>query len=238
MSIRPERPEPEPEPPTTPDNAPDRRAHRLADAGDDRSAWITLLTTEHYNLQTSRAATIGEANGRASIFLGAVSAGLIALGFQGAGHGQSAATTTFQVVVLTSLAFLGVVTFLRCLEISIDDWQFATRINGLRKIYAELVPDLAHELLVAAGAEQATAMLTPRRQPFQVMLSVAGTIGVIASIVIGADVGVLTYGLRAPLGAAIGAGTAVGLIATALTVRFQGARWKGATATSSSFTVN
>jgi hypothetical protein len=56
-------------------------------------AWITLLTTEHYNLQTQRAATISEANGRASVFLGAVSAGLIALGFQGAGHGRSAGTS-------------------------------------------------------------------------------------------------------------------------------------------------
>ena len=36
---------------------------RLSDAGDAKPAWITLLTTEHYNLQTQRAATINEANG-------------------------------------------------------------------------------------------------------------------------------------------------------------------------------
>jgi hypothetical protein len=53
---------------------------RLSDAGDAKPAWITLLTTEHYNLQTERAATISEVNGRASVFLGAVSAGLIAAG--------------------------------------------------------------------------------------------------------------------------------------------------------------
>ena len=54
---------------------------RLDDAGDAKPAWITLLTTEHYNLQMQRVATISESNGRASVFLGAVSAGLIALGF-------------------------------------------------------------------------------------------------------------------------------------------------------------
>ena len=64
----------------------DERVLRLSDAGDDRSAWVTLLTTEHYGLQIMRSATIGEANGRASIYLGAVSAGLIALGFQGRGR--------------------------------------------------------------------------------------------------------------------------------------------------------
>jgi hypothetical protein len=154
---------------------------RLSDAGDAKPAWITLLTTEHYNLQTQRAATISEANGRASIFLGALSAGLIALGFQSAA-GRTAGTTIFQVLVLSSLAFLGVVTLLRCLEISIDDWLFTLRITALRAAYAQLVPELADLLLVATGAEQATAMLTVRRQPFQLMLGVAGSIGVITSV--------------------------------------------------------
>ena len=199
---------------------------RLDDAGDNRSAWITLLTTEHYNLQTSRAATISEANGRASIFLGSVSAGLIALGFQG---GQrTAATTTFQVVVLTALTFLGTVTFLRCLEISIDDWQFSTRISRLRDAYGELVPELGDTLRGATGAEQATAMLTRRRQPFQMMLSVAGTIGVVTAMVLGADAGALAYGLHAPLGVAIAIGLAAGLATVVASVRFQGARWRGA----------
>lgn len=206
---------------------------RLEDAGENRSAWVTLLTTEHYNLQTSRAATISEANGRASIFLGSVSAGLIALGFQGGG--RSPASTTFQVVVLTALAFLGVVTFLRCLEISIDDWQFSTRINRLRADYAQLVPELADTLRFVAGAEQATAMLTHRRQPFQMMLSVAGTIGVVTGLVLGADIGALTYGLRAPLGIAIAAGAVAGLLAVAAVARFQSARWKGAATDPDSF---
>jgi len=90
------------------DRPPDWAALRLSDAGDAKPGWITLLTTEHFNLQTQRAATIGEANGRASIFLGALSAGLIALGFQGAATGRTAGTTIFEVLVLSSLAFLGV----------------------------------------------------------------------------------------------------------------------------------
>lgn len=55
-------------------------------------AAVTSATTEHFNLQTERAATIGEANGRASIFLGSVSAGLIALGFAAQGSSNSGAT--------------------------------------------------------------------------------------------------------------------------------------------------
>jgi hypothetical protein len=201
---------------------------RLSAAGDAKPAWITLLTTEHYNLQTQRAATISEANGRASIFLGALSAGLIALGFQGTTAGRSAGKTTFEVLVLSSVAFLGVVTFLRCLELSIDDWQFSVRISALRGSYNQLVPELAGLLLSAAGDEQFIAMLTPRRQRFQLMLSVAGSIGVITSIVIGADCGVLIYGIHAPLSVAIPAGAAAGALAITASTRFQRARWDGA----------
>lgn len=204
----------------------DDRVLRLSDAGDDRSAWVTLLTTEHYALQGMRSATIGEANGRASIFLGAVSAGLIALGFQGGG--RSPDTTAFQVLVLSGLGLLGVVTFLRCLQISIDDGQFSLRIDRLRAGYAQLVPDLAGLLAVATGAEQSTAMLPRRRQPLQAMLSVAGTIGIVTAPVLGADVGVLVYGPTGHLGAALLGGAAAAMSVVVEVYRFQSARWKGA----------
>ena len=43
----------------------------------------TFATTEHFNLQTARATTVAEANGRASIYLAALSSSLIALAFTG-----------------------------------------------------------------------------------------------------------------------------------------------------------
>ena len=36
------------------------------------SQLISIITTEHYNLQTGRSMTISEANGRSSLFVGAV----------------------------------------------------------------------------------------------------------------------------------------------------------------------
>ncbi|MFL5863871.1 MAG: hypothetical protein ACJ780_24370 [Solirubrobacteraceae bacterium] len=43
----------------------------------------TFATTEHFNLQISRAQTVSEANGRANIYLAALSSNLIALAFIG-----------------------------------------------------------------------------------------------------------------------------------------------------------
>ena len=55
---------------------PDVRAAALATASGPAA---TFATTEHFNLQVSRAMTVSEANGRASIYLAALWCNLIAL---------------------------------------------------------------------------------------------------------------------------------------------------------------
>jgi hypothetical protein len=44
---------------------------------------ISVATTEHFNLQSARGLAVSEANGRASIYLAALSSSLIALAFVG-----------------------------------------------------------------------------------------------------------------------------------------------------------
>jgi hypothetical protein len=44
-------------------------------------AFISALTTEQFVLQAARSANVGEMTGRATIYMGAVSSSLIALGF-------------------------------------------------------------------------------------------------------------------------------------------------------------
>jgi hypothetical protein len=47
---------------------------------DPRPAAVSFVTTEHFTLQGARSSTIAEATGRATMFLSAVSGGLVALG--------------------------------------------------------------------------------------------------------------------------------------------------------------
>lgn len=61
------------------DNA-DRGATPDQADGDPRPAAVTFVTTEHFTLQGARSSTISESTSRASVFLQAVSGGLIALG--------------------------------------------------------------------------------------------------------------------------------------------------------------
>ena len=119
----------------------------------------------------------------------------------------------FQVLVLTPLVFLGLVAFVRCLEIAIDDWEFVTRITRLRCTYDQLVPELAPLMSQAVADDGLVAMLSPRWQPFQKMLSVAGSVAVITSVVVRGDAGVIVFGVSRLLYLAIAVGAAAGALA-------------------------
>ncbi len=131
----------------------------------------------------------------------------------------------FAVLVLTPLLFLGLVTFWRCLQIAIDDWEFSVRIMRLRAAYGQLVPELAGVLAQADVDEAEVTMLSGRWQALQKMLSVAGSIAVISSAVLGADVGVIVYGAAGSLPAALLTGAVGGAMLLLATTRYQWARW-------------
>jgi len=170
---------------------------------------VTFATTEHFNLQTARALTVSEANGRASIYLAALSGSLIALAFVGQMSRLGAAFYAFALILLPVLAFVGVVTFLRLVQSSIEDLAYARRIALLRSFYLRLSPELEPYLAVVTEARPAKP---PSPGAWQLTLTAAGMVAVINSVVIGACAGLLLeaagiHSLAIPvaLGAVIGA---------------------------------
>ena len=79
-------------------------------------AVVTVMTTEHFVLQTARSAGIAEVTGRAGFYLAAVSSGLIALAFIGQLSRLGTAFYVFGLAVLPTMAFVGVTTFERTLR--------------------------------------------------------------------------------------------------------------------------
>src|SRR3954464_14060334 len=116
----------------------------------------TFVTTEHFNLQTARAVTVSEANGRASIYLAALSSNLIALAFIGQISRLGVAFYAFALVLLPVLAFVGTVTFLRLVQSSIEDIAYAHRIALVRSYYLRVSPDLEPYLVVIRGSQEAS----------------------------------------------------------------------------------
>jgi hypothetical protein len=169
----------------------------------------TFATTEHFNLQTARAVTVSEANGRASIYLAAVSGNLIALAFVGQMSRLGAAFYAFALILLPVLAFVGMVTFLRLVQSSIEDLAYAKRIALLRAFYLRLSPELEPYLVVVRDARLTNA---PSPAAWQLTLTAAGMVAVINSVVVGACAGLVldaagirTLAIPIAFGALIGA---------------------------------
>lgn len=102
------------------DNTDRGNKHDRADS-DARPAVVTFVTTEHFTLQGARSSTISESTGRASMFLGAVSGGLIALGLVATAAKTGVAFYMFGLIVLPTLAFVGLATFHRVPRTGIED---------------------------------------------------------------------------------------------------------------------
>ena len=190
------------------------RDPRQAELASSLGPAVTFATTEHFNLQTARAMTVSEANGRASIYLAALSSNLIALAFIGQMSRLGVAFYGFALILLPVLAFVGVVTFLRLVQCSIEDIAYAQRIGLLRAFYLELSPELAQYLVVVRGKPSTAPSHAERLAPsaWQLTLTAAGMVAVVNSVVVAAFAGLLleaasVHSLAIPLafGGVIGA---------------------------------
>src|SRR5687767_5538393 len=149
----------------------------------------TFATTEHFNLQVSRAITVSEANGRASIYLAALSSNLIALAFIGQMSRLGVAFYAFALILLPVLAFVGTVTFLRLVQSSIEDIAYAHRIALVRSYYLRVAPELEPFLVVLRGRRGIPLHGAPGA--WQLALTAAGMIAVVNSVVVAACAGLV-----------------------------------------------
>src|SRR5215472_1968849 len=181
-------------------------------------AAVTFVTTEHFVLQGQRSATIAESNGRASIFLGAVSGGLIALGFIGQSAHLGTAFYAFGLVLLPTLAFVGLTTFYRVFQAGLEDVHYAQRTARLRAFYFDAAPEVERYLLSLPPGErlEAQGIWASRAQKY---LTMAGTVAVITATLAGSAAGLLAAVLSShspwaafPAGAVTGTATFAALI--------------------------
>lgn len=190
------------------------QAGLVRDLGDRLGPAVTMATTEHFNLQTARAATISEANGRASIYLAALSSNLIALAFIGQMSLLGTPFYAFSLLLLPVLALVGVVTFQRLVQSSLEDIAYAQRIACLRRFYVALAPELEGYLLVPRG-RPGEGLLRPSR--WQLTLTTSGMVAMVNSVVIGASAGLVLAALdAASLAVMLAAGAVVGASALAV----------------------
>jgi hypothetical protein len=189
---------------------------------------VSIMTTEHFNLQTGRSMTISEANGRASLFVGAVSSGLVALALFAQLSHLGTPFFLFSLVVIPTLLFMGVITFERVLQSGCADIVYARGINRIRHLYLEAAPQMRPYFILSAHDDRAETLGQEAMQVswWQVFLSAAGMIAVINAVLAGSFVGLLLALCSFPWEVCIGVSVVAFLVSVGLQQRHQWRQWQ------------
>jgi hypothetical protein len=191
-------------------------------------ALLTAFTTEHFTLQGARSQTVSESAARSSLYLGSVSSTLIAIGFVSQVSEGGEVFQLFALTVLPTLFFLGLFTFVRLVESSIEDMLYGRAINRIRHYYLELAGEHARYFLMT-GHDDAPGVLANMGlsggSRWQLFFTTASAVAVVNSVVGAGAVGILTgVTLDLPLAVAALAGAAFLVASMVLMQRWDRAR--------------
>jgi hypothetical protein len=160
------------------------------------------------------------------MFLAAVSGGLVALGLVATASNLGSAFYGFSLVLLPTLAFVGLVTFGRALQSSIEDTEYARRIALLRGYYLEHAPEIGPYLVSSPAAEQLLMQRVPGDR-WQGYRTVAGMVAVITAVLAGSTAAVAAVLIfDHSLAAAVIAGVVVALPTLVAMIRHQDSTWE------------
>jgi hypothetical protein len=176
-----------------------------------RQQALTALTTEFFNLQTARMGTIAEANGRSTLYLGTLSSAVIAVAFVGQANQLGDAFYLFALTLLPPVFLLGVFTYLRLVQTSIEDMVYTVLSFRIRQYFLGLDP-AAVPFFPPTDPQGITKLerigVVPTG-PLQMLLTAASMVACINAIVGGVAV---ALALRSLLGASVPVAAVAGAV--------------------------
>jgi hypothetical protein len=156
---------------------------------------MQMLTAEHASLTAMRSQVQAEMASRASMFIAALSGGLVAISFIAQATHFGRESQAFDLTILPVLLFMGVTTFVRTLDLDADDVRWTAALNRVRRSYVELEPAAAQFLSTGRDddPEGIIATLNPGRSlhPIYGLVATPGMIAVIDAVVAGAIAAIL-----------------------------------------------
>jgi hypothetical protein len=180
-----------------------------------RQLALTALTTEQFNLQSARIGTIAEANGRSTLYLGTLSSAVIAVAFVGQANQLGDTFYLFALTLLPPVFLLGVFSYLRLVQTSIEDMVYAVLSFRIRQYFLGLDP-AAVPFFPPTDPQGITKLerigVVPTG-PLQMLLTAASMVACINAIVGGVAVALAARSLLevpVPVAAVTGAVVALG----------------------------
>jgi hypothetical protein len=190
---------------------------------EDRQALLTSLTTEHFTLQGARSQTVGESSARSSLYMFSVSSTLVAIGFVSQVSQGGEVFQLFTLTVLPTLFFLGVSTFVRLVQSSIEDINYGRAINRIRHYYLELAGEEARYFLMS-GHDDPRGVLSNMglvgRSRWQLFYATASAVSVVNSVV-GAGAIAIFLGVTLDLPLALAAVAGIAFLAASVAVHLR-----------------
>lgn len=194
---------------------------------DQPAALLTALTTEQFVLQSAASTTVSESVGRASIYLSALSASLVAIGFVADKPGLLG---PFLAIILPTVFVLGIFTVVRLVDTGVQNVETLAQIARIRTYYATLSSEATRYFpaqITGAVADEALASMGLKPGPLLGLFTTASMIAVVDAAVGGTGVTLLiNAATNLPLWPAVLAGTLVFLGGMTAFLGYQNSRYE------------
>ncbi|KHK95874.1 hypothetical protein LK09_17815 [Microbacterium mangrovi] len=197
---------------------------------------LQILATEHWGLLAARSTAQSEVLTRITIHLTLVSAGLVTIGLLGQASHFASWFPAAALGILGFLAAIGLLSLMRVLVVSEEDFMFVTAMNRIRAAYEDVDPEITRYFLASTHDDlrgmQVTYSFFRRRSSLEQML---GSSAMLSVLVNGTVTGMFFGGLGAVAGlttpASVIVGVVVGLAVVAAGIAYAGFRfvsaWRG-----------
>jgi hypothetical protein len=201
------------QPPTNADTP-----HSLSDrSGVTDAVRAQILATEHWSLLATRSMTWNEIFSRASMFITALSAAVVALALVAQATAFGSGFRLFALLVLSVVLLVGVATFLRLGDANTNDFGLVVGMNRLRHAYLELAPELEPYFVTGhhddmAGMTQSYG-LGYHAGLGRVLAATPNLVAIIDAVVFGVLAALIAQLLGAPDAAAVVSGLIAALVA-------------------------
>jgi hypothetical protein len=174
---------------------------------------LQILSTEHWSLLSARSLVYNESFARAGMFLTFLSASLVALAFVASAMAFDRTFLLLASMLLAIDLIIGLATFGRMLETSMDDLRAIAGMNRIRNAYVQIAPVIAPYLISGIHDDSAGVMKTYGEPEIRAgvaafihgLTTAGGMITVIDAILAAALAGVIAVILGAALGVALAA---------------------------------
>jgi hypothetical protein len=189
----------------------------------EAAALNSAVGTELFVLQSAASSTISEAGTRSTIYLAALSSGLVAIGFAGRSPALLAALAF---TVLPTIFMLGWFTVVRLVDTSVENITVRQRMERIREYFVSLHPSGPD--LISLDSPR-TGELGVRYSRSSFLFTMASMIGAVNCVLGGALVSLLLiFGAHLAPDLAQIAGVTVGLLLLTATLAYERRRIRGA----------